>query len=65
MLPIDEATGTTPVRMTFATVDSTGNTTLVLEPGGTESPDPDFFELVAEPPLRYEIATDAVFSESV
>jgi Tol biopolymer transport system component len=54
--PIDPATGTTPVQLTFNTVDGSGTTTVTSSAQG--DPPPVGFQL-GDPPVYYELTTTA------
>jgi hypothetical protein len=60
--PIDPATGTAPVTITFDEVTGAGTTTLNIYGGG--EPPPFGFKR-GEPPIYYEITTTASYSGSI
>lgn len=60
--PVDSTTGITPVRLTFDSVTTGGNTTLTTTSSGT-APTSGF--QLGNPPTYYEISTTATFSGSV
>ena len=60
--PIDSTTGTSPITMEFDSVVVAGMTTLVTS--GTGTPPTLGFKL-GNPPTYYELATTAVFADSV
>jgi len=60
--PVDETTSTTPVSLTFASVDVGGDTTLVISPAGP--PLPTGFAL-GTPPVFFDVSTTAVYSGNV
>ncbi len=59
--PVDLATGTSPVTLTFANVTTSGNTTLTT----TASPPPPAGFKLGNPPTHYELATTASFDGGV
>jgi hypothetical protein len=60
--PVDTTTGTTPVTLTFSTVDQGGHTSLTTSEDGP--PPPEGFRL-GFPPTYYDITTTASFSDTV
>jgi parallel beta-helix repeat protein len=60
--PVDEATGGTPVALTFDNVSTAGNTTLTLTDTGP--PPPGAFTF-GDDPTYYDLATTATFTGSV
>jgi probable HAF family extracellular repeat protein len=60
--PVDPATGTTPVTLTFASVVASGTTTVATS--STGAPPPLSFKL-GTPPVYYELQTTATFSGSI
>lgn len=60
--PIDPATGSTPVTLTFATVTASGTTTVTSS--GAGAPPPLGFKL-GNPPVYYDLQTTATFVGSV
>jgi hypothetical protein len=59
--PPDSSTGTSPLTVTFDSVSSAGTTT--LESSSTGAPPPAGFSF-GDPPVYYELATDAVFTSA-
>lgn len=62
VLPVDLATGATPVTVTFASVTQAGNTTLVMGPTG---PPPPTGYVPGTPPLYHDVSTTAVYTPPV
>jgi len=60
--PVDEATGETPVQVTFDNVTSEGNTTLEVTESGP--PVPGQF-VVGDPATYYHIKTTATYGDSI
>ena len=59
LAPKDEATGLTPVTLTFSTVTQSGTTQLITSSSGAQAP---FGFKVGQPPVYYDISTTAVYS---
>jgi hypothetical protein len=60
--PVDDATGTTPVTISFANVQQPGTTTVASSNSGP--PTPSGF-LLGVPPTYYDVSTTAVFGPTV
>lgn len=60
--PVDSATGTAPVTLTFATVTQPGMTSLVISNAGP--PPPSGFQL-GNPPVYYNLSTTAVYTPPI
>jgi hypothetical protein len=62
VVPIDSATGTTPVTVTFDSVSAAGVTSLVMSKGG---PDPEYGYRLCANNYYFDLTTTAVFVDSV
>jgi hypothetical protein len=62
--PVDAATGTTPVTLTFSTVTQPGQTSVVANAGAPPAPSTSAFGL-GSPPVWYEISTTAGYTPPI
>jgi hypothetical protein len=60
--PVDEASGQTPIELTFENVSGSGNTTLTVSPAGPPPPGGLTF---GDDPTYYHLSTTATFSGSI
>jgi hypothetical protein len=60
--PVDEASGQTPIELTFENVTGSGNTTLTVSPAGPPPPGGLTF---GDDPTYYDLSTTATFTGSI